>query len=303
VKSPALLYRQNELLRRYALGNFRELLHAVARDPAMVVYLDSRSSRRQSPNENFARELLELFTLGNGYYSERDIKETARAFTGWSLDPKSGAFRFYPQRHDDDAKEFLGQRGRLDGDDILDILLAQPRTAEHITEKLWREFISETPDPAEVARLAALFRASDYELKPLLRALLTTRAFWDENNRATLVKAPVELIVGTLRSFEVPMTDTRPLALAGARLGQDLFDPPSVKGWPGGQSWITSATLLARQQVLERLVRGIEARMGADQAPDAALRLAAAPVEPPPAGSDRHARLRAALLDPVYQLK
>jgi uncharacterized protein (DUF1800 family) len=158
------LYWQNVLFRREALGNFATLLKAVARDPAMLIYLDGVRSVARQPNENFARELLELFTLGEGHYSEADIKAAARAFTGWSIDRETGRFQDHGQFHDDGEKTFLGQTGRFGGDDIVAILLRQPRTAETIVEKLWREFVSLKPDGAEVTRLAAVFRAGGYEM-------------------------------------------------------------------------------------------------------------------------------------------
>jgi uncharacterized protein (DUF1800 family) len=172
VKSPKLMLDQNRLLRRHALGRFDELLHAIGKDPAMVVYLDSATSRRGSPNENFAREVMELFTLGEGNYREQDVKEAARAFTGWSIEPATGEFRWRPFIHDDGEKTVLGVRGRLDGDAVLDILLAQPQTAEHLTRKLWREFVSPTPDEREVRRIASRLRGSGYDLRLALGELL-----------------------------------------------------------------------------------------------------------------------------------
>jgi uncharacterized protein (DUF1800 family) len=258
VKSAQLMFNQNALLRRYALGNFGVLLHAVAKDPAMMVYLDSATNRGGQPNENFAREVMELFTLGVGNYSEQDIKEAARAFTGWSLDRSTGEFRFYPRLHDQDSKTVLGQSGDFDGDAVLDILLAQPQTAELITTKLWREFVSPTPDAKQVKRLAKIFRDSHYEMRPLLRALFTSDAFYAKENRAALVKSPVELLVGTLRQFDIDGLDPRLLVFSGRQLNQDLFSPPNVKGWPGGEDWINSTTLLARKQILERLFRAEE---------------------------------------------
>ena len=253
VKVPALMYRQNVLLRRHALGNFAALLHAVARDPAMLIYLDNARSRKEAPNENFARELLELFTLGEGRYDETDLKEAARAFTGWSLDPASAQFKYRPRWHDSGQKEFLGTRGAYDGDDVIDLLLARPETAEFIVAKLWRRFVSETPDPVAVTRLAAVFRSGGYEIRPLLSALFTSQAFWAAENRGRLVKSPVDLIVGTLRLFDLPVADDRDVAWLTRRLGQDLLDPPNVKGWPGGTAWITGASLLDRQSLLLRV--------------------------------------------------
>jgi len=279
VKSPVLMYRQNRLLRQHALGNFGELLHAVAHDPAMVVYLDNVSNKKGSPNENFAREVMELFTLGEGHYTEQDIKEAARAFTGWSLDRNTGEYRFYRILHDRGEKTVLGRTGRFDGDEVLDILLEQPATAGFVVRKLWREFVSPDPDPAEVARLAGIFRNSRYDIKTVLRALFTSPAFYAPQYRAVLIKSPVEFIVGTLRLFDIRPADLRPLALATRNLGQDLFAPPNVKGWPGGESWINSSTLLARRQLLARLFRAEEMPVETartDDMPPRARRLALA---------------------------
>jgi uncharacterized protein (DUF1800 family) len=264
VRSPQLMYRQNVLLRRHALGNFGALLHAVARDPAMVIYLDSASNRKGQPNENFAREVMELFTLGEGNYTERDVKEAARAFTGWGVDPDRGEFVFRRRAHDDGVKTVLGRTGNLDGDKVLGILLAQPQTAELIAAKLWREFVSPEPDPDEVRRIARVLRESDYEIRPALRAMLTSDAFYAPANRAVLIKSPVELVVGTLRQFSFTTGEPLPFVLGVALLGQNLFAPPNVKGWPGGEMWINSTTLLARKAFLDRLFRVEEMRAMAE---------------------------------------
>jgi len=256
VRAPQLMYRQNALLRREALGNFATLLHAVAKDPAMLVYLDNAGNRKQAPNENFAREVMELFTLGEGRYGEQDVKEAARAFTGWSLDRETGEFTFRRLWHDYGDKTVLGRSGPLDGDDVLDILLARPEAAEFIAGKLWREFVSRTPDPREVARWAAVFRESRYEVKPLMRAMLTSQSFWSADNRGALIKSPLDLVVGTLRTFDIRPVDFRPAVFTAAALGQNPFSPPNVKGWPGAEAWINSSTLLGRKQWLDRVFRG-----------------------------------------------
>jgi uncharacterized protein (DUF1800 family) len=251
--APALL-AQNALFRREALGNFATLLEAVARDPAMLIYLDGARNVAGRPNENFARELLELFTLGEGHYSEADVRNAARAFTGWSIDRRDGRFVNRDRQHDAGEKIFLGRRGRFTGDDILAILLRHPRTAETIVEKLWREFVSLKPERSEVQRLAALFRMHGYEMKPLLRAIFLAPAFREPANRGALIKSPVELVAGTVHLLGLPVPDRTPLVRMMAGLGQSLFDPPNVKGWPGGESWITTSTLLLRQQVLHRMI-------------------------------------------------
>jgi len=283
VKSPALLYRQNALLRRHATGNFATLLHAAVKDPAMLVYLDNATSRRGQPNENLARELMELFTLGEGRYSEQDVREAARAFTGWSIDPESGKFLWRPFAHDDGEKTVFGQRGAFKGEDVVALLLARPESARFIVAKLWKEFVSPEVDAAEVQRIAQVFRSSGWEIRAVLRELLLSEAFWAAQNRTVLVKSPAELVVGTLRQLEVRNPDLPSLAQLMRRLGQDLFSPPNVRGWPGGEAWINSSTLLARKQFLERIAN--DGRMGAGMMAG---------------GADA---LRTALLDPAYQLK
>ena len=265
VKSPQLMYRQNVLLRQHALGNFGDLLHAAAKDPAMIIYLDSATNRKGQPNENFAREVMELFTLGEGHYSERDIKEAARAFTGWGVDMEdNAAFKFRPGQHDAETKTVLGRSGNFDGDAVLDILLAQPAAAEFVIKKMWQEFVS--PDvaaaanKAEITRIANAFRASRYDIKTALRSILTSPRFYAPEHRAALVKSPVELVAGTVRQFGISYADPLPFAMIAAGLGQNLFAPPNVRGWPGGEAWINSTTLLARKQFVERMFRVDEMR-------------------------------------------
>ena len=224
---------------------------------------------------------MELFTLGEGNYGEQDIKEAARAFTGWSLNRETGRFMFRPFVHDYGEKTVLGRTGNLDGDDVLDVLLSKPQTAEFITRKLWREFVSPDPDPAEVKRIAARFRDSRYEIKVALQALLTSDAFYAVENRGTLIKSPVDLVVGTLRQFAIKPGEAVPFAVAAAGMGQNLFGPPNVKGWPGGEAWINSSTLLARKQFLDRLFRADDA----------------APKMDPPAGAEMTAAATTTMTD------
>ncbi|WP_445989417.1 DUF1800 domain-containing protein [Chromobacterium haemolyticum] len=268
VRSPQLMYQQNLLLRRYALGNFGEMLHAVARDPAMMRYLDTANNRKGQPNENFAREVMELFTLGEGHYREQDIREAARAFTGWGLD-RDDNFVNRPKLHDDGNKLIFGQRGNFDGDAVLDLLLQQAATADFITAKLWKAFISPKPDPAAVKRLASGFRNSRYQIKPLLRALLLSPQFW--SSQGQLVKSPLELTMGTLVTFDLGPPDWRALAGLNRQLGQDVFAPPNVKGWPGGEAWINSATLLSRKQFLDRIAHDAAPARNAFALPDGGM--------------------------------
>ena len=264
VRSAHLMYHQHLLLRRHALGNFGDLLHAVAKDPAMIVYLDAATNRRGAPNENFAREVMELFTLGEGNYTERDIKEAARAYTGWSIDPETGEFLWRPFAHDDGAKTLLGRNGNFDGDAVLDILLAQPTCAEFIVRKLWREFVSTgVPSPgddSEIRRIAAQFRGARFDIKVALRGIFNSPRFHAPEHRAALVKSPVDLVVGTVRQMGIGYTDPLPFVIVASGLGQNLFAPPNVRGWPGGEAWINSSTLLGRKQFVERLFRVDEMR-------------------------------------------
>lgn len=318
VGSPQLMLQQHLTLRQHALGNYAELLRAMATDPAMLIYLDGRRNHRAKPNENFARELLELFTLGEGQYEEADIQAAARALSGWTLDPVSGAARFRPARHDDGRKTFLDRTGHFGLDAVLAILLEQPRTAEFIVEKLWRELISPEPDPNEVVRLAAGFREGGYAIRPLLREMLLSEAFWDDANRGSLVKSPVELIVGTIRRFDLPTPHDRELLALGQRMGQNLFDPPDVAGWPGHTAWIDANRLLMREQFLRRATRDLadesalagQPWAGLDEEvvrqwlwPVQGVPVLAAPLPDDDGELGVREALIEAILDPRYQLK
>ena len=265
------MWRQNQLLRSQALGNFRDLLYAVAKDPAMLVYLDGANSRKEAPNENFAREVMELFTLGEasqgGRYTEQDIREAARAFTGWSVERDDFSFRFRPAFHDEGNKTILGRSGNFDGDAALDILLEQPAAARFIVGKLWKEFVSPVPDAAQVERIAQRFRSGGYDIATVVKELLLTDAFWVEANRGSLVKSPIDLVVGTVRQFDFSYTDATPFALKAAQLGQNLLVPPNVRGWPGQNEWVTATTLLERKRFTEQLFRAVELKGESRTAP------------------------------------
>ncbi|MDP7650573.1 MAG: DUF1800 domain-containing protein [Rhodospirillales bacterium] len=304
VKWPAYIYRQNATFRRHAAGNFADLLRQVAKQPAMLLYLDGQTNRAGNPNENFAREFLELFTFGEGRgYTEGDIREAARAFTGWRIDPESGGFTFASDLHDGGIKTFMGRRGRFTGDDIIDIVLDEPRVAKHITEKLWRVFVSPSPAPTEVDRLATQFRRSSHVLGPLLRGLLNSPQFRAAANRGVLVKSPIDLSVGTLRLLQLRSDDRGWLASFNRRLGQDVLDPPNVRGWPGGTTWITSATLPARHAFLLDVWQSAEKTAIAPAGRLAPLLLPLPAAVPVIAGEGPHARQRRLLLDPAFQLK
>ena len=252
VRYTQLMYRQNVLLRGHALGRFDQLLHAVAKDPAMLIYLDSATNRRGSPNENFAREVMELFTLGEGKYGEDDIKQAARAFTGWSIDIDTGDYMFRRLLHDGGEKTVFGKTGSFDGDAVLDIILAQPGVAEFIVRKLWREFVSPHPDEARVKRIAAQFRSSGWSIAQPVRALLLQPEVIARDEDNALVKSPADLMVGFVRQSGGQLTQPVAAAVALAGMGQNLFSPPNVRGLHGGDAWINTHTLLARKQFLER---------------------------------------------------
>ncbi len=243
VKSSWEMIQQNELLRRHALGSFRELLHGIARDPAMLVYLDNDVNRRGSPNENFARELLELFTLGEGHYSEQDVREVARAFTGWT--ERDGRFRFDPRRHDAGTKTVLGVEGEFDGDDVLEILLRQEACAAHLARKLILYFEGVEPSAGRLERYARCLREHNWRIDAFLRELFLDPDFYRDEVLGTRIASPIDFLVGTARrlSLEPPGR----LFFAGASLlGERLFAPPGVQGWEGGRSWITTSSLLQR---------------------------------------------------------
>src|SRR5262245_36076860 len=248
VDNVPLMLAQNETLRRHALGPFAELLAAMVGDAAMLVWLDGAGSKKTRPNENFAREFLELFTLGVGHYKEPDIREAARAFTGWSLVKDQGVYR--DEAHDGGDKTFLKQTGAWKAADVIRITLEQPACAEFLCRKLYRFLVREDVDPtADLIRpLAAHLRAHRYEVGQVVAVILRSRHFYAEANRRQRVKGPVELSAGLLRALEVPRPDVRLLALALAceRQGQDLFGPPNVKGWDGGTTWLDSTAVLAR---------------------------------------------------------
>ena len=275
VRDARMMHRQNEMLRANAAGNFRDLLLGILTDPAMLVYLDNGENRKDHPNENFGRELLELFTMGVGNYTERDIREASRAFTGWTNDALD--FRFDADNHDFGAKTFLGRTGPFDGGDIIDIILDTPVTAEFIAGKLYRFLVREALDPATRAALGDTFRGAGYELRPLLRRIFLSRDFYSRASVATQIKSPVQLVVSTYRKLGLTELPTIPdFNRLTAGLGQTLFNPPNVAGWAGGRTWITPALLLERGNLFrgvlfpdrdgfwapDRNVPGIYARVG-----------------------------------------
>lgn len=244
-------YFQQELLhiiRTNALENFGDLLRSVSKSPSMLQFLNNQQNRKKKPNENFAREVMELFTMGRGNYSESDIKEAARAFTGWGFNLQ-GEFTFRKQFHDEGSKTFLGKTGNFDGDDIINILLENKQTSYFITKKIYAYFVNEKIDEAKVQFLSARFYKSNYNIKSLLEDIYTSDWFYSENNIGQKIKSPVELLAGMRRLLPLELDNDNAQLLFQKVLGQILFYPPNVAGWPGGKSWIDSSTLMVRMQI------------------------------------------------------
>ena len=262
------LLMQNNLFRANALGSFSDLLRAIIRDPAMLEYLDNKRSRKQAPNENLARELMELFSLGVGGYTEKDIKEGARALTGYSYE--GNEFVFNRRQHDPGTKTILGVTGSLDGDGFVDAILRQRACAEYMSWKLYRYFVADIgPDfreaPAQaqavIRKMATTMRKSRFEVKPVLRELFLSEHFYDRAVMDCKIKTPVELLVGAIRSLGAPTRKMGTLIDALDLMGQNLFEPPNVAGWPGGRSWVNTSTLFARQNTLTYLLTGMKPGM------------------------------------------
>jgi uncharacterized protein (DUF1800 family) len=237
-----------DVIRQNALGSFRDLLHEVSKSAAMLNFLNANQNRKDHPNENFAREVMELFTLGRGNYTEHDIKEGARAFTGWGANIK-GEFVFRTFTHDGGNKTVLGKTGNFNGDDVLDILLEQKQTSKYITQKIYRFFVNEDVDKNKVEWLADRFYKSDYDVSKLMEDIFTSDWFYDEKNIGTRIKSPIELLAGIRRVLPMKLQNEEAQLLVERVLGQVLFYPPNVAGWPGGKNWIDSSTLMMRMRL------------------------------------------------------
>ncbi|WP_168208694.1 DUF1800 family protein [Chitinophaga sp. XS-30] len=238
-----------QVIRQHGLGNFGTLLTEVSKTPAMLAFLNNQQNRKQRPNENFAREVMELFTMGQGNYTEKDIKEAARAFTGWSFDA-AGQFRFRKNVHDEGSKTILGKTGHFNGDDVIKILLEQKQTARYITGKIYRYFVNEEqPDDKHIAQLADKFYQSGYDLRALMQEIFTADWFYDEKNVGSRIKSPVELLIGLRRAIPMQFEQEEAMLVFQRVMGQTLFYPPNVAGWPGGRNWIDSSSLMFRMRV------------------------------------------------------
>ncbi len=246
VKRAYFMWLQNETLRQNAFGNFGKMVKDISRDPAMLIWLDTRQSKKEHPNENFARELMELFTLGIGNYTEKDIQEASRAFTGYRINPFNETFRYAPFQHDDGDKTFFGRTGRFTGDDIVDIIAKQPACASFITKKIWEFFVADDPHPGVLDVLAWNFRQSGGAIRPLMREIFSSAAFYAPDVIRSQIKSPVQWLVQTAKELEIGIPPGPLTVNALRQMGQAPFIPPNVKGWDGGRAWITTSTLLFR---------------------------------------------------------
>ena len=275
VRDARMMLRQNEMLRRHAEGRLRDLLVGILEDPAMLVYLDNGENVKKHPNENFGRELLELFTMGVGRYTERDVREAARAFTGWTNDVLQ--FKVDKEQHDFGDKTFLGRTGPLDGTDIIDTILNQDATGEFVAAKIYKYFVRDEISPAVKAELGRGFKTSRYEVRSTLKRIFLSKDFYSPASMATQIKSPVVLVISTYKKVGLRELPTVPdFGRLTGGLGQTLFDPPNVAGWAGGRTWITPATLLQRGNLFrdvlfadaknfrapDRLMPGTYARVG-----------------------------------------
>ncbi|HEX4349927.1 MAG TPA: DUF1800 domain-containing protein, partial [Verrucomicrobiae bacterium] len=256
VRDAYYMWLQNDIFRRQATGNWKLLLLEMGKDPAMLVWLDQAQSRKEHANENFAREVMELFTLGEGHYTEHDITEAARALTGWSLNRQEQTYVYRPFTHDNGDKTIFGKTGNFDGDDFIGMIVAQPQSAKFITAKIWNYFSGSEPSPELNEALAANFRENGNNFKPFLKTMFRSEEFYSPDIVRNQVKSPVQWLVGSVRVLQSDLPP--PLVSWGItrQLGQDLFAPPNVKGWDGGVTWITTNTLLTRYNDAQSLVEG-----------------------------------------------
>lgn len=318
VQDAYLMWVQNETLRARALGPFGYLLKDVTRDPAMLKWLDLVRSNKKEPNENFAREFFELFALGEGHYSEADIKESARAFTGYRIDGRENTFAFARRQHDTGDKTILGQTGNFDGDDVVQLALESPHCAPFLAEKLWAYFASEKPNPEAIDALATVLRDNDYEIALGLRALFRSTTFYDPTVMRSQIKSPVQWLVQTCRILGTPIPDPPLVTGALVQLGQLPFVPPNVGGWEWGRSWINSSTLILRYNLAGFLLGSTDKSIARLFKPDARFdpaieQIAPAPLRRQPAvladalllrlfGPGDHPGLRDRALDAITRL-
>ena len=257
IKNAALVPTYMNAIRNNALGNFRDLVIGVSKSPAMIRYLNNQQNRKQKPNENFARELLELFTIGRGNYTEKDIKEAAKAFTGWSSNLKA-EFVFREAWHDKSKKTFMSATGNFGGEDIINIILARKETAQYITTKIYKYFVNEKIDEKRVNDLANSFYKSDYDIGKLMQEIFTSDWFYYKENIGTKIKSPIDMLVGMMKVLDIEFKNSKAILFTQKSLGQVLFDPPNVAGWAGGKAWIDNSTLMLRLNYASYLFNAME---------------------------------------------
>lgn len=245
-RMPNLITKQINTIRKNALGSFRELVHDIARDPSMIFYLNNQQNNKKMPNENFARELMELFTIGIGNYTEEDIKEAGRAFTGWKAEKRTAQFAYKERQHDSGTKTFMGRTGNFNGGDIIDIILENRNTAKYIATKIYKYFVNPKVIDSQVEELADVFFKSDYDIAEMMKHLFHSKWFYDKRNVGIKIKSPIELIVGMIKVLDLSFKDKKRYYQIQKELGQVLFQPPNVAGWPGDKAWIDNSTLMVR---------------------------------------------------------
>ena len=266
VNFPWLMMSQNALLRRNALEDFPTLLKEISRDPAMIRWLDLEQSRREHPNENFAREVMELFSLGEGHYTEQDIQEASRAFTGYRVQPETGTFRFVQKEYDPSGKTFFSKSGPFNGDQIIDMICERPECARFLAKKIWTFFVTSDPTRENISDLAVLLQSNRYRIAPTLSTLFQSAAFYSPRVIGHQIKSPVQWMIQTTRMLEIPLPDARVLESSLGALGQVLFQPPNVKGWDGGRAWISASSLLYRYNLASYLLSGKARILGGGKA-------------------------------------
>ncbi len=253
-------------IRKNSLGNFGDMLQAVAKEPAMLQYLNNQQNIKDRPNENFARELMELFTLGIGHYSEEDIKNAARAFTGWGI--RKDELFLRPNLHDNGLKTFFGETSHLEGEEVIKKLLKNKQTARFICKKMYVYFVNDQIDSKRIEELATVFYDNNYEILPLVRAIFTAKWFYDNENVGAKIKSPVDFLIGLRRSMDIRFNNLEGQVFIEKQLGQVLFYPPNVAGWPGGHDWIDSSTLMLRSRLTEILLLSSEVNLAIKESGD-----------------------------------
>lgn len=255
VNFPQILYWQNKLFRDNAFGNFKQLTKLVTIDPAMLIYLDGQLNNRNAPNENYGRELLELFTIGIGHYTETDVKQASRALTGWQNNYDNGIKSIFNRnRFDNTNKTFMGQTGNFGYEEIVDIIFTKEETAKFLCRKLYKEFVNITTDENFITQMANILRNNNYNIKPLLSFLFKSDHFYKPEFMGVKIKSPVEIVVGTLKFFDIATPDLNYMRDMSRTLQQTLFDPPNVKGWQGQRTWISTTSYPLRNQYTDAIV-------------------------------------------------